>query len=185
MACITEAASGFPDASGVIPPKNGQLQEILGAQDWNTYMVGKWHLCPDAEMNLASTELPPVNPIGTPEARTGHDPAEQEPDRLRELINLWYAEAGANGAFPLDDRGALEIILTPRPVLSPPRDRYVCYPGVADVPESQAVNVRNRSYAIGAVVDIHVPGAHGVLFAHGSRFGGHALYVKDNRLHDA
>ena len=26
-------------------------------------------------------------------------------------------------------------------------------------------------------------GAEGVLFAHGSRFGGHALYVKDNRLH--
>jgi len=64
-----------------------------------------------------------------------HDLAEQEPDRLRELVNLWYAEAGANGAFPLDDRGALEIILTPRPVLSPPRDRYVYYPGVADVPE--------------------------------------------------
>ncbi len=27
------------------------------------------------------------------------------------------------------------------------------------------------------------PGAQGVLFAHGSPFGGHALYVKDNRLH--
>ena len=27
------------------------------------------------------------------------------------------------------------------------------------------------------------PGAEGVLFAHGARFGGHALYVKDNRLH--
>ena len=27
------------------------------------------------------------------------------------------------------------------------------------------------------------PGAQGVLFAHGSRFGGHALYVKDSRLH--
>jgi arylsulfatase len=26
-------------------------------------------------------------------------------------------------------------------------------------------------------------GAEGVLFAHGSRFGGHALYVRDNRLH--
>ena len=25
-------------------------------------------------------------------------------DRLQELVNLWYAEAGANGAFPLDDR---------------------------------------------------------------------------------
>ena len=34
-----------------------------------------------------------------------------------------------------------------------------------------------------ALVDIPAPGAEGVLFAHGSRFGGHALYVKDNRLH--
>ncbi len=36
---------------------------------------------------------------------------------------------------------------------------------------------------IGALVDIPAPGAQGVLFAIGSRFGGHALYVKDNRLH--
>ena len=55
MACITEAASGFPAASGTIPPENGMLPEILGERGWNTYMVGKWHLCPDDEMNLAST----------------------------------------------------------------------------------------------------------------------------------
>src|SRR3954466_397483 len=55
MACITEAAIGFPNASGVIPPENGQIQEILGAHGWNTYMVGKWHLCPESEMNLASS----------------------------------------------------------------------------------------------------------------------------------
>ncbi|HEY1516662.1 MAG TPA: arylsulfatase, partial [Solirubrobacteraceae bacterium] len=111
------------------------------------------------------------------------DRAAEEPERLQEMINLWYAEAGANDAFPLDDRSALEIMLTPRPVLSPARNRYVYYPGVAEVPESQAVNVRNRSYTIGALVDIPKPGAAGVLFAHGSRFGGHALYVKENRLH--
>ena len=55
MACITEAAIGFPNASGTIPPENGMLSEILGERGWNTYMVGKWHLCPDDEMNLAST----------------------------------------------------------------------------------------------------------------------------------
>jgi arylsulfatase A-like enzyme len=113
------------------------------------------------------------------------DRASEEPERLHELINLWYAEAGANDAFPLDDRSALEILLTPRPLLSPARNRYVYYPGVAEVPESQAVNVRNRSYSIGALVDIPAPGAEGVLFAHGSRFGGHSLYVKENRLHYA
>ena len=109
--------------------------------------------------------------------------AAEEPGRLRDLINLWYAEAGANQAFPLDDRSALEIITTPRPVMSPPRSRYVYYPGTAEVPESQAVNIRNRSYIIAALVDLPAPGAQGVLFAQGARFGGHALYVKNNRLH--
>jgi arylsulfatase A-like enzyme len=114
-----------------------------------------------------------------------HDLAAQHPDKLRELVNLWFAEAGANGAFPLDDRSPLEILTTPRPQLASPRDRYIYYPDVADVPELQAVNIRNRSYTIGAQVDIPGPGAQGVIFAHGSWFGGHALYVKDNRLHYA
>jgi arylsulfatase len=114
-----------------------------------------------------------------------HDLATEHPDKLRELVNLWFAEAGANQAFPLDDRSALEILLTPRPQLTAPRNRYVYLPDTADVPEAQAVNVRNRSYVVAAQVDLPAAGAQGVLFAHGSRFGGHALYVKDNRLHYA
>jgi arylsulfatase len=114
-----------------------------------------------------------------------HDLAGEHPDKLRELVNLWFAEAGANQAFPLDDRSALEIFITPRPQISAPRNRYLYLPDIADVPEAQAVNVRNRSYVIAAQVDLPAPGAEGVLFAHGSRFGGHALYVKDNRLHYA
>ncbi len=55
MACITEAAIGFPNASGTIPPENGMLPEILAERGWNTYLVGKWHLCPTDEMNLAAT----------------------------------------------------------------------------------------------------------------------------------
>ncbi len=112
-----------------------------------------------------------------------HDLAAEHPDKLRELVNLWFAEAGQNGTFPLDDRSALEIITTPRPQLASARDRYAYFPDTAEVPELQAVNVRNRSFTIGALVDIPGLGAQGVLFAHGSRFGGHALYVKDNRLH--
>jgi arylsulfatase len=59
----------------------------------------------------------------------------------------------------------------------------VYFPDTAPVSEWQAVNTRNRSFVIGALVDIPAPGAEGVLFAIGSRFGGHALYVKDKRLH--
>jgi arylsulfatase len=112
-----------------------------------------------------------------------NDLASAQPDKLRELVNIWFSEAGRNGAFPLDDRSPVEILGTPRPQLSAPRDRYVYFPGTAAVSEWQAVNTRNRSFAIGALVDIPAPGAQGVLFAIGSRFGGHAMYVKDNRLH--
>jgi arylsulfatase A-like enzyme len=111
-----------------------------------------------------------------------HNVAAENQGKVRELQNLWFAEAGRNGAFPLDDRSALEIILTPRPLLAPPRDRYVYFAENADIPEQQAVNIRNRSFTIGALVDVSSPDAEGVLFAHGARFGGHALYLKDRRL---
>ena len=82
-----------------------------------------------------------------------HDLAGEQPDKLRELVNIWFSEAGANHAFPLDDRSAIEIMSTPRPQLTAPRDRYVYYEG-AGVPEWQAVNTRGRSFVIGALVDI-------------------------------
>ena len=109
--------------------------------------------------------------------------AAEQPDKLREMINIWFSEAGRNGAFPLDDRTPVEILMEPRPQLSAPRNRYSYFPGNSPVPEWQAVNTKNRSFVIGAVVSIPKPGAEGVLFAHGNRFGGHGLYVKDNRLH--
>ena len=40
MACITEAASGFPNANGHIPFECATLPEVLGERGWNTYMVG-------------------------------------------------------------------------------------------------------------------------------------------------
>ena len=112
-----------------------------------------------------------------------HDLAAEEPNRLSELIGLWFYEAGVNHAFPLDDRAAVEIMTTPRPQMVKPRNRYVYRPGGSEIPESVAANTRNRSFSIGALVDLPGPGAQGVLLAHGSRFGGHALYVRDNRLH--
>ncbi|HKC21678.1 MAG TPA: sulfatase-like hydrolase/transferase [Gaiellaceae bacterium] len=54
MACITEASGGFPNQNGHIPFECGTLAEVLGERGWNTYMVGKWHLTAEDEMNLAS-----------------------------------------------------------------------------------------------------------------------------------
>lgn len=109
--------------------------------------------------------------------------AKEHPDKLQELIKVWFDEAEKNFVLPLDDRTALEQLGTERPAEEAPRERYVYYPGTAPVPEGVAVNVRGRSYKILADVEIKDPKCEGVIFAHGSRFGGHSLFIKDKKLH--
>jgi arylsulfatase len=112
-----------------------------------------------------------------------HDLAAEEPVKLQEMINHWFHLAGMYNGLPVLDRTALEVLSDPtRPQVAPPRDRYIYYPDAAEVPESAAVNVRNRSYTIAVNVEVESPDAEGVLFSHGARFGGHALYVKDRKL---
>ena len=129
---------------------------------WDHYAADRWELYNTLE-----------------DVTESHDLAAQYPEKLQELIDLWFYEAGKYNGFPLEDRTPVEIILSPRPQMTKPHDRYVYYPDCADVPESAAANVRNRSYTIAAEVDIETPEAEGVLFAHGCQFGGHSLYIKD------
>jgi arylsulfatase A-like enzyme len=112
-----------------------------------------------------------------------HDLASEHPAKVQELINLWFHEAGKYNGLPLLDKTAVEVLADPtRPQMAPQRDRYIYYPGAAEVPESAAVNIRNRSYGIVVEVEIESADASGVLFSHGARFGGHSLYVKDRKL---
>jgi arylsulfatase A-like enzyme len=110
-----------------------------------------------------------------------HDVGDQNPALRDELIALWHFQAGQFFGLPLEDRSAVAVLTTPRPQMSPPRDRYIYYPHTLEVPEAVAVNIRGRSYKIAAEVDLK-QGAQGVLFAHGHVFGGHALYIKDGKL---
>ena len=84
------------------------------------------------------------------------------PSKVKELVDLWYHEAGRYNGLPLDDRTALEILLEERPQLTVPRERYVYRPGLSEVPEASAVNIRNRSFTIAAEVEIADANAGGV-----------------------
>lgn len=54
MATIAEFASGFPGISTRIPFESGFISEVLAARGYNTYCVGKWHLTPGEECNVAA-----------------------------------------------------------------------------------------------------------------------------------
>ncbi len=105
------------------------------------------------------------------------DLAAERPDLLAQLIELWWAEAGRNQVLPLDNR-VLWALVHPKPDQRVARDSYRYQQGGAQVPESAAVNVRNRSHAL--VVDISVDdpaAADGVLLAMGSALGGWSLHI--------
>jgi arylsulfatase len=105
------------------------------------------------------------------------DLAEKEPERLAEMIELWWREARDNQVLPLDNR-VLHTIVHPKPDWRAPRLEWTYYPGTAPVPESVAANVKNRSHTI--EVDLTVddgPPPEGVLLAQGSALGGFSLHL--------
>ena len=111
-----------------------------------------------------------------------HDLAAEEPDRLAELVALWWQEARAHQVLPLDNR-VLYTILNPRPRRRQDRLVYRYVPHGAPVPEAVAVDVRNRTHTLR--VDATFPSApdtDGVLLALGSVLGGWSLHVLDGRL---
>ncbi|OBA71652.1 arylsulfatase [Mycobacterium sp. 1554424.7] len=55
MATIEEFTDGFPNCNGRIPADTALLSEVLSERGYNTYCVGKWHLTPLEEANMAAT----------------------------------------------------------------------------------------------------------------------------------
>ena len=113
-----------------------------------------------------------------------HDVADREPERLAELVDLWWQEARRNQVLPLDNR-VLHAINNPKPDWRPPRLVTTLFPGTSPVPESVAPNVKNRGHRID--VDVTVPGdaagpAEGVLLAQGSVLGGFSFHLLGGRL---
>jgi len=112
-----------------------------------------------------------------------HNLAEEHPEKLQELIDLWWLEAEKHDVLPLDDRFAARIVQEYRPQASLPRDNYVFYPDAASVNQFATVSLISRAnYTITAHADIPEGGAEGVLLAQGGMYGGWSLFMQNNRL---
>ena len=111
-----------------------------------------------------------------------NDMAAREPQRLRDMQDLFWVEAAKYQVLPLDDRFIERADPSLRPSLIAGRSDFTYYPGATRIPESSAANVKNRSHSITALIDVPQSGGDGVLVAAGGTVGGYALYVKDGKL---
>jgi arylsulfatase A-like enzyme len=104
------------------------------------------------------------------------DLAAKNPDKLRELQELFLVEATKYNVFPLDN-SLLTRAVTPRPSATAGRTLYTYSGEMAGIPVGDAPSILNKSYIITAEVDIPQGGGEGMLATMGGRFGGYALYV--------
>lgn len=114
-----------------------------------------------------------------------NDLAAKNPAKLKELQDLWFAEAKKYNVLPLDDRRYERVADPTRPVAALPKKQYTFYSGTSILHPLAAPQILGVEHTITAHVEIPKEGAEGVLACSGGEFGGWTLFLKDGKFHYA
>jgi len=104
------------------------------------------------------------------------DIAARNPDKLKQLQDLFWVEANRYQVLPLDSSVATRLV-TPRPSLTAGRTDFVYSGEMTGTPNGDAPSVLDKSYRFTAEVEIPQGGAEGMLVTQGGRFGGYGFYL--------
>lgn len=109
--------------------------------------------------------------------------AAKQSAKLRELQELWWAEAARNRVLPVDTR-PLAARIKPDEIPSPTRGvKSITYrAGVGGIMEGAAPHLTNTSFTLTADIDIPASGAEGMLFTVGGYTSGLGWYVQNGKL---
>ena len=112
----------------------------------------------------------------------GHDLADEQPERLARMQELFDAEARRNGVYPLRDPG-MRLPRESRPPSPLAGRRTATY--TADhvrMPERSVINLKNRSFDLVARLMVGEDGLpEGVVVCHGGNLNGWTLYLDGGR----
>lgn len=108
--------------------------------------------------------------------------AAQNPDKLKELQELFMRDAEKYHVLPIDDRllERTNAELVGRPTVMGKRTSVTYGEGMKGMGVDIFIDLRNRSYTITADVEVDKKG-NGVIVCQGGRFGGLSLYLKDGK----
>jgi hypothetical protein len=109
------------------------------------------------------------------------DLAQKNPEKLKELQDLFDSEAAKYNIYLLKDGTEKQLDYTLKLYVNNDGARTVFYPEAPQVFGIASPIVPNKSYAITADAEIS-KGTEGVLFALGGRFAGVCLFIKDGKF---
>ena len=108
-----------------------------------------------------------------------NDLSQSEPERLQQMLDLWWEQAQMYQVLPLDDRFAERFAENAERHLGN-RKVFTFWKGMGHLPSDVAPDLRSRSYRLEASVKPIGPNVSGVLVAHGDATSGYSLYIDDN-----
>ena len=106
--------------------------------------------------------------------------AAEQPQRLRRLQDLWWAEAAKHQALPLDDRMFARVADRRATEMEPAS--YTFYRGTGPMPAEVGPNVKHRSHRITADVEVPEVGGEGLIVSSGGTPSGFALFFEGGKL---
>lgn len=115
-----------------------------------------------------------------------HDLSAEHPEKLAELVALWWDEARAHNVLPLDDRGRERFIDPLRPTASEDRDVYRYFPGSTPIPNPSLPLILNCPHSLTArltLTDRHEGVDSGVIVCQGGELAGWSFFVQNGRAH--
>ncbi|MCX6140577.1 MAG: arylsulfatase [Candidatus Kapabacteria bacterium] len=107
------------------------------------------------------------------------DLAKSQPKKLRELQDLWWAEAAKYKVLPMDPRKIVRLSaeMQGRPTPTKGLTHFEYYEGAEAIPAGSAPNLLNKSWTITAQITGNKSKTEGAIFSMGGSDGGFGLYV--------
>ena len=104
------------------------------------------------------------------------DLAAENPQKVKELKEMFIAEAKKYQVFPMDASVAARII-APRPNITAGRSEFVYTRAMTGLPQGNSPLLLDTSYTITADIEVPQGGAEGMILTSGGRFAGYGFYL--------
>jgi arylsulfatase A-like enzyme len=102
--------------------------------------------------------------------------ADKFPGKVKEMKQMFIAEAKKYQVFPLDASVAARIV-APRPNITAGRTEFVYTKPMVGLPQGDSPFLLDSTYTITADIDVPEGGAEGMILTSGGRFAGYGFYL--------
>jgi arylsulfatase len=109
-----------------------------------------------------------------------HDIAEGNPNKVKEMKEMFIAEARKFQVFPMDASVAGRLV-APRPNITAGRTEFVYTRPMVGLPQGDSPFLLDASYTITADIEVPQGGAEGMILTSGGRFAGYGFYLLEGK----